>query len=126
MLFSLMDRAVKSFSIAKLIIFSLFARLLALLLHPPVPSILAPDEGAYASLASWVADSRNTSDFPTYGAGLYNTSKTLVLPAAAMVKIGIDELTAVRIISIIYGLLGRKRLQKQMPFAFSRQRKALG
>jgi hypothetical protein len=83
----------------------LVARILALFLLPPTPSFLAPDEGTYAYLALWVADSQNVDEFPAFGAGLYNTSKTLILPAAALVRLGFDELTSVRIVSIAFGLL---------------------
>lgn len=102
---ALIDRFVSSFSVSRLIIVSLIARILALFLLPSIPSFLAPDEGTYASLAAWVAESKDADLFPDYGAGLYNTSRTLILPAAALVRIGADELTAVRIVSITCGLL---------------------
>jgi hypothetical protein len=102
---SVIDRVVQSFSIGRLIIVGLVTRILALFLLPPTPSFLAPDEGTYAFLALWVADSQNVDEFPAFGAGLYHTSKTLILPAAALVRLGLDELTSVRIVSIAFGLL---------------------
>jgi len=105
MFIGLLDRLISSFSIGRLVIASFLARLVTLYLLPSSPSFLAPDEGTYASLASWVAESRDVEEFPAFGPNLYNTSKTLILPAAALVKFGLDELTAVRIVSILFGTL---------------------
>lgn len=75
------------------------------LLPPNTPSNLGPDEGTYGALARWVSESKPVNDFPTYGPGLYNTARSLILPSALFVKFGLAEIQAVRLTSLIYGLL---------------------
>lgn len=75
------------------------------LLPPNTPSNLGPDEGTYGALARWVSESKPVNDFPTYGPGLYNTARSLILPSALFVKLGLVEIQAVRLTSLIYGLL---------------------
>jgi hypothetical protein len=75
------------------------------LLPPNTPSNLGPDEGTYGALARWVSESKPVNDFPTYGPGLYNTARSLILPSALFVKLGLAEIQAVRLTSLIYGLL---------------------
>jgi len=104
MLLGLLDRLMGTFSIGRLVIVALLSRLVALYLLPSSPSFLAPDEGTYASLASWVADSKDVDSFPEFGPNLYNTSKTFILPAAALIRFGSDELTAVRVVSVVFGI----------------------
>lgn len=101
----IVHRVLDSFSIGRLIVVSLVARVVVMFFLSEEPSHLGPDEGTYAGLASWVANSRNVNDFPAFGAGLYNTSRTLAIPAAALIKLGVEPLLATRIISLAFGLL---------------------
>lgn len=75
------------------------------LLPPNAPSNLGPDEGTYGALAQWVSESKSVNDFPNYGPNLYNTARSLILPSAVFVKLGLGEIQAVRATSLIYGLL---------------------
>jgi len=68
------------------------------------PSSFGPDEGTYAALAKYVAEGLPVEEFPGYGAGLYNTAKSITLPSAFLVQLGMGELSAVRTISSTYGL----------------------
>jgi hypothetical protein len=74
-------------------------------LLPDKATILAPDEGNYAELASWVAYSKDVENYPGFGPNLYNSSRTFIVPAAGLIKLGLDELTSVRLISVFFGLL---------------------
>ena len=71
---------------------------------PSSPSGFGPDEGTYAALAKYVAEGRPVEEFPLYGAGLYNSAKSIILPSAFLVQLGMSELGAVRTISSTYGL----------------------
>ena len=68
------------------------------------PSSFGPDEGTYAALAKYVAEGLPVEEFPAYGAGLYNSAKSITLPSAFLVQLGMGELSAVRTISSTYGL----------------------
>jgi len=102
---SLFDRLVKSFSVFRLLAVSLLARVIALFLLPATPSSLGSDEGTYGLLASWISRSANVESFPGYGPGLYNSSKTLILPSSLLIKFGVDQLTAIRLVSLLFGIL---------------------
>ena len=84
---------------------SFAARVVMFFALPNTPSSLAPDEGTYASLAKWVSESKPASDFPIFGGGLYLSSRSVIIPASTLIKFGMNELSAVRVISSIYGLL---------------------
>ena len=71
--------------------------------HPNQPSSFAPDEGTYARLAEYVSRGLAVQDFPEYGPALYNQSKSLVNPSSLLIKIGVDPLESVRIVSATYG-----------------------
>jgi len=75
-----------------------------LFLLPNTPSEFGPDEGTYAALAKFVSQGLPVEEFPLYGAGLYNASKSITLPSAFFVRLGVNELSAVRAIASIYGL----------------------
>jgi len=81
------------------------ARLFALFLLPNSPSSFGPDEGTYAYLAEWVEEGEPVTDFPAYGAGLYNSARSLILPSVIFIRIGFEPLIAVRFTSLIYGVL---------------------
>ena len=71
---------------------------------PNSPSGFGPDEGTYAALAIHVSEGLPVEEFPTYGAGLYHTAKSIILPSALLIKLGMAELMAVRTIASVYGL----------------------
>jgi len=71
---------------------------------PNSPSVFGPDEGTYAALAKYVAEGLPVQEFPAYGAGLYNSVKSITLPSAFLVQLGMPELMAVRTIASVYGL----------------------
>ncbi len=83
--------------IFRLIFFSLYL--------PKTPSAFGPDEGTYAKLASFVAENSPVEEFPIFGPALYNSSRSLIVPSSALVRLGLNDLYAVRAISSIYGLL---------------------
>ena len=81
------------------------ARVIVFFVLPNTPSSLAPDEGTYASLTKWIAESKSAADFPAYGEGLYLSGRTIIIPSSLLHRIGMNELDAVRLISSIYGFL---------------------
>lgn len=84
---------------------SFVARVIMFFVLPSTPSSLAPDEGTYASLTKWTAESKSAADFPAYGEGLYLSSRTIIIPASVLNRIGMGELDAVRLVSSFYGFL---------------------
>jgi hypothetical protein len=72
---------------------------------PSNPSSFAPDEGTYADLAKYVEKGLPVQEFPGYGPSLYNTSRSIILPSSLLIRLGLDELVAVRTTSSLYGLL---------------------
>jgi hypothetical protein len=73
-------------------------------LLPDSPSEFGPDEGTYALLAKYVSQGLPVEEFPAYGPDLYNSAKSITLPSAFLIKLGLEELTAVRTIASVYGL----------------------
>ena len=71
---------------------------------PNSPSGLGPDEGTYAALAKYVSQGLPVEEFPLYGAPLYNSARSITLPSAFLVQLGMDELGAVRTVASTYGL----------------------
>jgi hypothetical protein len=89
-----------------LVLISLFTRLFfQFTFLPKTPSEYGPDEGTYAALAKYVAEGLPVQEFPLYGPGLYNSARSLILPSSTLIKIGINELLSVRLISTLAGLL---------------------
>ena len=89
-----------------LLLTSVFTRLLfQFAFAPQIPSKYRLDEGIYAFLAKYVEDGHPVEELPGNGAGLYNSSKTFILPSRALIKIGINELLALRITSTSAGLV---------------------
>jgi hypothetical protein len=86
---------------ASILVRVLFSRLYL----PNTPSQLGPDEGTYALLAGYVAKGLPVQEFPGWGPNLYNNSKSLILPSSALVRLGLEQLEAVRTVSSIYGVL---------------------
>lgn len=83
---------------------SFVARVIVFFTLPDTSSSLAPDEGAYASLAKWIGQSKPADEFPTFGEGLYLSGRSMILPASFLYRIGTNELDAVRLVSTLYGL----------------------
>ena len=84
---------------------SFVARVIMFFILPSTPSSLAPDEGTYAALTKWIAESKPAADFPAYGEGLYLSGRTIIIPASVLNRIGMGELDAVRLVSSFYGFL---------------------
>ena len=71
---------------------------------PETPSYLGPDEGTYARLAKYISEGKLVSEFPLFGPSLYYSSKSLVIPSSVLIRLGFDEIDAVRLIASTYGL----------------------
>ena len=84
---------------------SFIARVIMFFALPNTPSSLAPDEGTYAALAKWIAESKPAEDFPLFGGDLYLSGRSLILPASFFIKAGMYELDAVRLVSTTYGIV---------------------
>ena len=95
----------KSLIIFLILFVSILLRVLAHFLLPPTITTFALDESAYSSLAEWVSQKKNVYDFPSYGASLYYGSQSLIIPSSILVKFGFDGLQAVRLVSLLYGIL---------------------
>jgi hypothetical protein len=84
---------------------SFVARVIMFFVLPSTPSSLAPDEGTYGFLAKWISESKPATDFPGFGGGLYLSGRSVIIPASAFIKLGMNELDAVRLTSSVYGFL---------------------
>jgi hypothetical protein len=84
---------------------SFVARVVMFFALPNTPSSLAPDEGTYSALAKWISESKSASEFPAFGEGLYLSGRSVIIPASTLIKLGMNELDAVRLTASIYGLL---------------------
>ena len=84
---------------------SFVARVIMFFVLPNSPSSLAPDEGTYAALTRWIAESKPATDFPAFGEGLYLSGRSIIIPASVLNRIGMGELDAVRLVSSFYGFL---------------------
>lgn len=72
----------------------------------PSSQPLLPDEHTYSQLARWVSDSKPAIPASGYYEGLYVSSRSITLPTSFLVRAGIGELDASRLISSAYGFLG--------------------
>jgi hypothetical protein len=84
---------------------SFVARVIMFFVLPNTPSSLAPDEGTYAALTRWIAESKPATNFPAFGEGLYLSGRSIIIPASVLNRIGMGELDAVRLVSSFYGFL---------------------
>ena len=84
---------------------SFIARVITFLALPQTPTTLAPDEGTYAAIVQWTAESMPADKFPNFGAGLYLSGRSFFLPANAIYRLGFPPLDAVRITASLYGFL---------------------
>ena len=103
-LFSLRLTTLKS-KLYAIVFVSFVVRVMAFFALPNTPSALGPDEGTYARAANWTALGKPATEFPDYGASLYTSGRSLLLPAAFFNNIGFSPLNSVRLISSLYGLL---------------------
>jgi hypothetical protein len=88
------------------IVFASFVvRVVAFFSLPNVSSDFASDEGTYAAAAQWISLGKSALDFPVYGAGLYVSGKSFLLPAALLNKMGFSSLDSVRLTSSLYGFI---------------------
>jgi hypothetical protein len=103
-LFNLRLTTLKS-TLYAIVFASFVVRAVAFFVLPSTPSSLGPDEGTYGALAKWTEQGLPATEFPLYGAGLYQSARSLVWPAAMFIKLGIDPLQSIRLTATIYGLL---------------------
>jgi len=96
---------VEKFSLKYFVVVSILTRFFGIAILPNNSTSFAPDEAGYALLAKLVSTGDDFSISSNPGAGLYNTSKTYILPAAGLIKLGFDELVSVRITSTLFGVL---------------------
>ena len=103
-LFSLRLTTLKS-KLYAIVFASFVVRVVAFFALPNTPSALGPDEATYAQVVEWTASGKPASDFPGFGAGLYVSGRSLLLPATLLYKIGFNPLNSVRLTASAYGLL---------------------
>jgi hypothetical protein len=94
-----------AFSTRAIISFGVFLRVLTLLLLPNSPSNLAPDEGTYARLVSWLTSGNSALTFPEFGDGLFRSGRILILPSMGLNYLGLSSLDAVRVVSLAFSIL---------------------
>ena len=71
-------------------------------------SSLGPDEGTYAELAATRAAGASTDSWSGgWGSSLFPSTRSFLFPASLLIKIGIEDLTAVRLTSLVYGILSQ-------------------
>ena len=103
-LFSLRLTTLKS-KLYAIVFASFVVRVVAFFALPNTPSNLAPDEGTYGAAANWTALGKPATEFPAFGANLYQSGRSLLIPAAVFNKIGFNPLNSVRLTASLYGLL---------------------
>ena len=87
------------------IVFASFVvRVVAFFALPNSGSNLARDEIGYAELTKIVADGLPV-DESGYGSRLYLISRSLIVPAALLVRLDVSGIDSVRIVASVYGLL---------------------
>lgn len=94
-----------AFSVRIIISFGVFLRVLTLLLLPNSPSNLAPDEGTYARLVSWLSSGNSALTFPEFGDGLFRSGRILILPSMGLNYLGLSSLDSVRVVSLTFSIL---------------------
>ena len=101
-LFSLRLTTLKS-KLYAIVFASLVVRAVAFFTLPNTESNLAPDEGNYGSLTEWIAQSKPANEYPY--ARLYIISRSFIVPATLLNRIGLSGLDSVRLVASAYGLL---------------------
>ncbi len=82
---------------------SFVARVIVFFALPNTPSSLAPDEGTYGLISSWVARGILSEQLYFYQ-NLYYTGRSLLLPSSFLADLGVSGLASARVMSSIYGL----------------------
>ena len=101
-LFSLRLTTLKS-KLYAIFIAAIVLRVVGFLVLPNTPSTLAPDEGNYGELTEWIAEGKPAEKYPY--TNLYAASRSLILPAVFVNRIGLNGLDSVRMTASTYGLL---------------------
>ena len=101
-LFSLRLTTLKS-KLYAIVFASFVVRVVAFFILPNSGSNLAPDEGNYGALTEWIAQGKPADEYPY--TILYIISRSLIVPATLLNRIGFSGLDSVRIIASVYGLL---------------------
>ena len=101
-LFSLRLTTLKS-KLYAIVFASLVVRVVAFFILPSSGSSLTPDEGAYAETSRRLASGEMNDTL--FSDNLLVQSRSFLYPSALIIKLGIDPLAAVRIVSSVYGLL---------------------
>ena len=84
---------------------SFVARVIVFFAIEDTTTSIAPDEGTYAFLVKWISESKPASEFPDFGEHLYLSARSIVIPASIFSRLGISELSALRITASVYGFL---------------------
>ena len=114
-LFSLRLTTLKS-KLYAIVLASFFVRVVAFFMLPSSGSSLTPDEGAYAETSRRLASGELNSTL--FSDNLLVQSRSFLYPSALIIKLGIDPLDAVRIVSTVYGLLALFYLIKILMILF--------
>ena len=86
------------------IVFASFVvRVVAFFVLPNTPSNLGPDEGNYGALTEWVSQGKPADEYPY--TTLYIISRSLIVPATLLNRLGFNGLDSVRITASVYGLM---------------------
>ena len=86
------------------IVFASFVvRVVAFFVLPNKESNLGPDEGNYGALTEWIAQGKPADEYPY--TTLYIISRSHIVPATLLNRLGLSGLDSVRIIASLYGLL---------------------
>ena len=88
-----------------LLVSSIIKLLLVLFILPGTPSSLGPDEGTYAAAIKHLSQGNSAENFPIYGARLIDSSMSILAPGILLFYLGLDELSAIRIVSCAYGIV---------------------
>ena len=87
------------------IVFASFVvRVVAFFVLPNRGSLIPLDENGYSVISAAASTGKSIKDL-LRGDELYLASRTLTLPASALIRIGADQVSAVRIVSSVYGIL---------------------
>jgi hypothetical protein len=84
---------------------SFVARVIVFFSIEDTTTSIAPDEGTYASLVKWISESKPAGEFPDFGENLYLSSRSIAIPASVFSRLGVTELSSLRLTASIYGFL---------------------
>ena len=101
-LFSLRLTTLKS-KLYAIVFASFVVRVVAFFILPNKESSLAPDEGNYGALTEWIAQGKPADEYPY--TTLYIISRSHIVPAVLLNRLGLPGLDSVRITASLYGFL---------------------